>query len=115
MLAPTLVAGESAATATQGPTQTQTQGSIKLDGKFGWKGKPATSKMEACLRTAYAMMKRKVFSAPKDCVGIVIFNTASPSILLFACDWVRAVRWLGRAPAPGGGDLDATAFCLRRM
>lgn len=35
----------------------------------------AKSKMEVTLRTAYAMLKRKVISAPKDMIGILIFNT----------------------------------------
>ncbi|KAK4703670.1 ATP-dependent DNA helicase 2 subunit 1, partial [Phenoliferia sp. Uapishka_3] len=42
-----------------------------------WKGQAARSKMEIVLRAAYAMMKRKVISAPKDSVGILIYNTAA--------------------------------------
>lgn len=34
-------------------------------------------KLEIVLRSAYAMMKRKVVSAPKDFIGIAIFNTVS--------------------------------------
>ncbi|GAA5936364.1 uncharacterized protein JCM15063_001867 [Sporobolomyces koalae] len=40
------------------------------------KDRPA-SKMEIVLLAAYAMMKRKVISSPKDQVGIVIWNTAA--------------------------------------
>ncbi|GAA5914205.1 uncharacterized protein JCM6883_000775 [Sporobolomyces salmoneus] len=44
--------------------------------KLGWKGKtPPKSKLEVVLLAAFAMMKRKVISSPKDQVGIVIWNT----------------------------------------
>ncbi|GAA5824381.1 hypothetical protein JCM11251_000398 [Rhodosporidiobolus azoricus] len=55
------------------PTPSATQ-SKPTDG-VAWNGKPARSKMEECLRAAYATMKRKVISAPKDLVGIVVWNT----------------------------------------
>lgn len=35
-------------------------------------------KLEIVLRSAYAMMRRKVISAPKDFIGVAIFNTVSP-------------------------------------
>ncbi|SGY13545.1 BQ5605_C010g05891 [Microbotryum silenes-dioicae] len=55
----------------QPPPSTQTRE------KLGWKDKPdATTKLQACLRSAYAMMRRKAQSAPRDCIGIMIFNTA---------------------------------------
>lgn len=43
----------------------------------GAKATHARSKLEVCLRCAYAMMKRKVISAPRDSIGIVVFNTVS--------------------------------------
>ncbi|GAA6005858.1 hypothetical protein JCM10207_007252 [Rhodosporidiobolus poonsookiae] len=57
------------ATATARPTPSQAASVM-------YKGKPATSKMEECLRCAYSMMKRKVISSPKDLVGIMVWNTA---------------------------------------
>ncbi|KAM0754970.1 Ku DNA-binding complex, Ku70 subunit [Meredithblackwellia eburnea MCA 4105] len=78
MLEPSLAAPDASAPAPTQPSATQptaTQPSATQT-QVGWKGKPARSKMELCLRSAFAMMKRKVFSAPKDSVGIVIFNTA---------------------------------------
>ncbi|SCV69904.1 BQ2448_1298 [Microbotryum intermedium] len=55
----------------QPPPSTQTRE------KLGWKDKPdATTKLQACLRSAYAMMRRKAQSAPRDRIGIMIFNTA---------------------------------------
>ncbi|GAA6015830.1 hypothetical protein JCM11491_007201 [Sporobolomyces phaffii] len=48
--------------------------------KLGWKGKSAPkSKAEVVLLAAYAMMKRKVISSPKDQVGILFWNTADTS------------------------------------
>ncbi|KWU42341.1 Ku DNA-binding complex, Ku70 subunit [Rhodotorula sp. JG-1b] len=54
------------------PTQTQTQAQTK---EIVWKGAPAKSKLEECLRCVYAMMKRKVISSPKDLLGVLIWNT----------------------------------------
>ncbi|GAA5847451.1 hypothetical protein JCM9279_000488 [Rhodotorula babjevae] len=42
-----------------------------------WSGPPAKSKMEECLRCAYAMMRRRVISSPKDLVSILIWNCDS--------------------------------------
>jgi ATP-dependent DNA helicase 2 subunit 1 len=53
-------------------TQTQTQAQTK---EIAWKGAPAKSKLEECLRCVYAMMKRKVISSPKDLLGVLIWNT----------------------------------------
>lgn len=50
---------------------------LPLGGQLGWKGAPARSKLELSLRCAWAMMRRKVISAPKDSIGVVIFNTVS--------------------------------------
>ncbi|GAA5867373.1 hypothetical protein JCM3774_003567, partial [Rhodotorula dairenensis] len=52
------------------PPQTQAQSDAIL-----WKGAPAKSKLEECLRCVYAMMKRKVISSPKDLLGVLIWNT----------------------------------------
>ncbi|BGP33089.1 ATP-dependent DNA helicase II subunit 1 [Rhodotorula toruloides] len=59
------------------PTPTSTAAPSTQANAVVWKGSPAKSKMEECLRAAYAMMKRKVIASPKDHVGIVIWNTAS--------------------------------------
>ncbi|GAA5947435.1 hypothetical protein JCM10213_008165 [Rhodosporidiobolus nylandii] len=56
---PTATAASGRPPATQGPSAVP------------WKGAPARSKMEECLRAAYATMKRKVISSPKDLVGII--------------------------------------------
>lgn len=72
MLAPIL---EQASPAPRNATQSSTQAKRSTQRAVGWKGGPAKSKMELCLRSAYAMMKRKVISAPKDSVGVLIFNT----------------------------------------
>lgn len=48
----------------------------------GYKGPPAKSKMEVALRSVYAMMKRKVISAPKDVMGVLIFGTVSHCVLI---------------------------------
>ncbi|KAL8286530.1 hypothetical protein RQP46_004547 [Phenoliferia psychrophenolica] len=82
MLAPTLAPPQPPppTQATQA-TQTQTSSSsattqAAIDSRYGWTNKPATSKLEVCLRAAYAMMRRKVIGAPKDSIGIIIYNTA---------------------------------------
>ncbi|GAA5988311.1 hypothetical protein JCM10908_002158 [Rhodotorula pacifica] len=54
--------------ATPRPAPTQTSA-------ITWKGAPARSKLEECLRCVYAMMKRKVISSPKDLLGVLIWNT----------------------------------------
>lgn len=46
---------------------------------IAYQGNPPKSKMEICLRAAYAMSKRKIISSPKDLFGILIFNTVSTS------------------------------------
>ncbi|TNY22223.1 SPOC like C-terminal domain-containing protein [Rhodotorula diobovata] len=70
MLAPML----SPASSTQaGPTPSRSvrpSATQSLD----WNGPPARSKMEECLRCAYAMMRRRVISSPKDLVSIMIWN-----------------------------------------
>ncbi|GAA5919379.1 hypothetical protein JCM6882_004543 [Rhodosporidiobolus microsporus] len=74
MLAPTL---QDAPPPDPTPTPSGTQSKpapTQADG-VAWKGKPPRSKMEECLRAAYATMKRKVISSPKDLVGIVVWNT----------------------------------------
>ncbi|GJN91425.1 hypothetical protein Rhopal_004446-T1 [Rhodotorula paludigena] len=83
MLAPTLdssapppLADPTPTSSARPPPTQATHGS-----SVGWKGKPAKSKMEECLRCAYAMMKRKVISSPKDYVGILIWNTAKEAKL----------------------------------
>ncbi|GAA5853409.1 hypothetical protein JCM5353_004719 [Sporobolomyces roseus] len=62
------------------PLPTQTQGDrkevIAEIRKLGWNGKTAPKcKLEVVLMAAYAMMKRKVISSPKDQVGILVWNT----------------------------------------
>ena len=41
----------------------------------GWKGEEPSCTLVLALRCAYAMMKRKVNSAPKDKIGVCVFNT----------------------------------------
>jgi ATP-dependent DNA helicase 2 subunit 1 len=43
--------------------------------KLNWIGRPAKSKLELTLRCALALMRRKIISAPKDKVAIVLYNT----------------------------------------
>ncbi|GAA6040072.1 hypothetical protein JCM8097_004767 [Rhodosporidiobolus ruineniae] len=75
MLAPTLDDDAPPPTAPDPtPTPTATQRPSQ-SAAVAWKGKPARSKMEVCLRAAYSIMKRKVVSSPKDLVGILIWNT----------------------------------------
>ena len=63
------------------PTQTQTQAQTK---EIVWKGAPAKSKLEECLRCVYAMMKRKVISSPKDLLGVLIWNTVRSFVCSFS-------------------------------
>ncbi|BGP25558.1 ATP-dependent DNA helicase II subunit 1 [Rhodotorula toruloides] len=74
MLEPMLVSSSSHPS---DPTPTSTAIPATQANAVVWKGAAAKSKMEECLRAAYAMMKRKVIASPKDHVGIVIWNTAS--------------------------------------
>jgi len=71
------------------PLPTQTQGDrkevIAEIRKLGWNGKTAPKcKLEVVLMAAYAMMKRKVISSPKDQVGILVWNTVSHSSISLA-------------------------------
>ncbi|GAA5875181.1 hypothetical protein JCM1840_007274 [Sporobolomyces johnsonii] len=77
MLAPTLDPSSSTQLDPSAPTpsSTATQSTREAINSLGWKGKDPKSKMELVLRTAYAMMKRKVISSPKDLVGILVWNT----------------------------------------
>lgn len=50
-------------------------------GQLGWKGGRARSKMELVLRCAWAFMRKKVIAAPKDLIGVLIFNTVSIRLL----------------------------------
>ncbi|GAA5993494.1 hypothetical protein JCM11641_000840 [Rhodosporidiobolus odoratus] len=68
MLAPTL---SDAPLPSSTPSATQGAATAAV----GWKGQPAKSKMEECLRAVYATMKRRVVSSPKDLVGVLIWNT----------------------------------------
>lgn len=59
-------------------TQGFTQSKPKLTTvETGWKGDPPRSVLELVLRCAFSMMKKKVNTAPKDKIGIVIYNTVS--------------------------------------
>ncbi|GAA5955966.1 hypothetical protein JCM21900_002633 [Sporobolomyces salmonicolor] len=77
MLAPTLETSPSTPLDPSAPTPSSTpaQTTREAINSLGWKGQDPKSKMELVLRTAYAMMKRKVISSPKDLVGILIWNT----------------------------------------
>ncbi|GAA5867392.1 hypothetical protein JCM8547_003331 [Rhodosporidiobolus lusitaniae] len=75
MLAPILVEDDSPPSPSAGPTPTPSATTRPTSSAVSWKGKPARSKMEQCLRAVYATMKRKVISSPKDLVGIIIYNT----------------------------------------
>ncbi|BGP41099.1 ATP-dependent DNA helicase II subunit 1 [Rhodotorula kratochvilovae] len=78
---PTMLAPMLDAPAPADPTQPTPTASARppttQSSAVGWKGPPAKSKMEECLRCAYAMMKRKVVSSPKDFVSILVWNTES--------------------------------------
>lgn len=78
MLAPMLSPASSSSSSTQaGPTPS---GSVRPSAtqSLDWNGPPARSKMEECLRCAYAMMRRRVISSPKDLVSIMIWNCVRP-------------------------------------
>ena len=47
--------------------------------KLNWIGRPAKSKMELTLRCALALMRRKIISAPRDKVAVVVYNFVSAS------------------------------------
>lgn len=81
--APSATANPAAAQDSKGKGKMSEQEVAKMEiKKLGWKGKnPPKSKLEVVLLSAYAMMKRKVISSPKDQVGIVIWNTVSPSLV----------------------------------
>lgn len=42
-----------------------------------WEGVPARSKTEVVLRYIYAMMRRKIFSSPKDQIGVYMYHVVS--------------------------------------
>ncbi|CEQ43197.1 SPOSA6832_05100, partial [Sporobolomyces salmonicolor] len=85
MLAPTLETSPSTPLDPSAPTPSSTpaQTTREAINSLGWKGQDPKSKMELVLRTAYAMMKRKVISSPKDLVGILIWNTVRSDSLSF--------------------------------
>ncbi|GAA5974908.1 hypothetical protein JCM5350_004498 [Sporobolomyces pararoseus] len=76
--APSATANPAATQDSKGKGKMSEQEVAKMEiKKLGWKGKnPPKSKLEVVLLSAYAMMKRKVISSPKDQVGIVIWYTA---------------------------------------
>lgn len=83
-----------------------------LQSTQGSKGKHPRSKLEVCLRCAYAMMKRKVISAPKDSVGIVVFNTVSLRVLVGLVGRGRKLGCVDAALVAGWSKLGARADLL---
>ncbi|GAA6056456.1 hypothetical protein JCM3770_007477 [Rhodotorula araucariae] len=75
MLAPMLDPSTAPADPTQPTPTSSARPSATQSSAISWKGLPPKSKMEECLRCAYAMMKRKVISSPKDYVSIIVWNT----------------------------------------
>jgi len=78
-------------------------------GQLGWKGGPATSKMELSLRCAWAVMRKKVISAPKDLIGVLIFNTVSGTrvgwmVGRFVLSWSGS-RWQEESTKSGHGTI----------
>jgi len=99
------------------PLPTQTQGDrkevIAEIKKLGWNGKTAPKcKMEVVLMAAYAMMKRKVISSPKDQVGILVWNTVSFTYTMTstASDW-SSVFGQAATENPSDAKLD-NSICL---